>query len=224
LLRDTAMPRRPSTKALLIDVGERLFGRYGFDGISLREIAMAAGQGNTRAVQYHFGDRSGLVAAILKDRYARVETRRAERIAALSNAELNDPRELLKVLWLPGMSIKGADGSHTYCHFLMQYMLRRDIAEHPVVRAHRRAQKPDGKTAGDPPSLMRGNQLLQGHYGHLSLTTIERRVRAQSVMFLSSVVEYDNVRLNNDGAPAEFDIEPILDMAIGALSAPGRDG
>ncbi len=29
-------PKKPSTKELLIETGERLFGQHGFDGISLR--------------------------------------------------------------------------------------------------------------------------------------------------------------------------------------------
>jgi hypothetical protein len=44
---------------------------------------------------------------------------------------------------------------------------------------------------------------------------------ALSMMFLATVVEHDNARMSDKKAtPAEFDVDPILDMAVGALSAP----
>src|SRR5881394_1603360 len=54
-----------SVRAALIDAAERLFAERGSDGVSLREITSAAGATNASAVQYHFGDRRGLVRAVL---------------------------------------------------------------------------------------------------------------------------------------------------------------
>jgi AcrR family transcriptional regulator len=59
--------KKLSTKSLLIDTGEKLFGQHGFDGISLREIAVAAGQANSNVVQYHFTNKNGLIMAISED-------------------------------------------------------------------------------------------------------------------------------------------------------------
>jgi hypothetical protein len=43
------------------------------------------------------------------------------------------------------------------------------------------------------------------------------------MMFLVTVVEHDNARLGGKlTGPAEFDLEPILDMAMGALSVPAK--
>lgn len=90
--------RRVSTEELLIDTAEQLFGQLGIDGVSLREIAAAAGQANVNVVQYHFGNKAGLVTAILEDRVGRIETLRRERLDAMKSAGRNDPRELLKAL------------------------------------------------------------------------------------------------------------------------------
>ena len=46
------------------------------DAVSLREIVREAGVKHATAVQYHFGDREGLLAAVLADDYMRVDTRR----------------------------------------------------------------------------------------------------------------------------------------------------
>jgi AcrR family transcriptional regulator len=54
---------------LLISAGERLFAARGIDGVSLREIMREAGVRNASALQYHFGNRDGLVRAIM-DKHA----------------------------------------------------------------------------------------------------------------------------------------------------------
>ena len=42
-----------------------LYAGKSIDGVSFREIAQAAGQRNSNALQYHFGDRAGLLQAIV---------------------------------------------------------------------------------------------------------------------------------------------------------------
>ena len=49
----------------IVRAAEELFASEGIEGPSLREIARRAGQGNTNAAQYHFGDRDGLLLAVL---------------------------------------------------------------------------------------------------------------------------------------------------------------
>ncbi len=65
-------------RAALIEAGEQLFSRRGFQGPSVREIVLEAGQKNNSALQYHFGDRGGLLRAILKKHGVALKVRRAE--------------------------------------------------------------------------------------------------------------------------------------------------
>jgi len=63
---DAAPTRRSlATRARLIGVAERLFAERSIEGVSLNEISKAAGQRNSNACQYHFGDKQGLLQAIL---------------------------------------------------------------------------------------------------------------------------------------------------------------
>nr|BFE30880.1 hypothetical protein GCM10010200_031310 [Actinomadura rugatobispora] len=66
----------------ILGAAERLFAERGFE-VSLREIAVAAGQRNHSAVQYHFGDKAGLVNALYESRMAPLNRRRRELIAEI---------------------------------------------------------------------------------------------------------------------------------------------
>ncbi|MCW2888798.1 MAG: hypothetical protein QOE54_5856 [Streptosporangiaceae bacterium] len=64
------------TRSRLLEAAERLFAERGIDGVSLREINQAAGARNAIAVQYHFKDRAGVIAAILAKHLPEVDARR----------------------------------------------------------------------------------------------------------------------------------------------------
>lgn len=53
--------RADETRELLIRTAIQLFAAKGVNGVSLRAVGEAAGQKNTAAVHYHFGDRDGLL-------------------------------------------------------------------------------------------------------------------------------------------------------------------
>jgi AcrR family transcriptional regulator len=214
------VPRRPLTKEILITTGEFLFGRHGIDGISLREIAAAAGQANSHVVQYHFQDKAGFVSAILEDRVTRVEALRAQCLQRLT-ASMQTPREFLKIQWLPTMAIKDGDGNHTFCRFLLQYMLQPNIALHPIAKLYAGADWQQTNAGKDISGLAKAMRLLRAHYNHLPRALFIRRLSALSMTFLASVVQHDNARLlGKKGVPSEFDLDSIIDMALGALSVP----
>ncbi|WP_372344040.1 TetR/AcrR family transcriptional regulator [Streptomyces sp. KL116D] len=48
----------------MLTAAERLFAERGVYNVSNRQISEAAGQGNTTAVNYHFGNKTDLVRAI----------------------------------------------------------------------------------------------------------------------------------------------------------------
>lgn len=54
-----------TTRTRLLEAAERLFAERGIDGVSLREITRESGAKNAVAIQYHFGDRAGVLEAIL---------------------------------------------------------------------------------------------------------------------------------------------------------------
>ncbi len=69
-------PRSEATRQRLIETGLTLFGRYGFDGVTTRQLATTA-QVNQAAIPYHFGGKEGVYLAI------------AEQIAASVGPQVN---------------------------------------------------------------------------------------------------------------------------------------
>lgn len=79
------------TRQVLLDTAERLMAERGADGVSMREISTAAGQGNNNAAQYHFRSREGIIEAVLDRRMGPIDERRAQMIAELgASAPLED--------------------------------------------------------------------------------------------------------------------------------------
>jgi AcrR family transcriptional regulator len=84
----------PTTAERLLDAAERLFAERGIDAVSLREITRAADARNVMAAQYHFGDRDGLVRAIMERHAPGVEARRHALLDAYEAAGERDLRVL----------------------------------------------------------------------------------------------------------------------------------
>jgi AcrR family transcriptional regulator len=99
----------------LIRSAERLFAERGSDAVSLREIIAASGASNASAVQYHFGDRKGLVRAILAKHDVAVERRRHEMLDAYVSRAERDVRALAAALVRPlAAELNNDDGGLGY--------------------------------------------------------------------------------------------------------------
>lgn len=116
-------PSRHSTTTHIITVAERLWGESGLNAVSLRQISLEAGLANPASVQYHFGDRDGLVRAIYQYRLPILDQRRSELIAgARQAAKIHDVRVLLDCLFRPLYEQTDERGRHTYASFLRQVL------------------------------------------------------------------------------------------------------
>lgn len=85
----------------IIEVAERLFAERGIEGPTLREIGVAAQQRNNSAVQYHFGDRMGLLAAVLTPHLDQLDRERERTLRELDAAGAASLDALVGVLVRP---------------------------------------------------------------------------------------------------------------------------
>jgi len=197
-------------KTRLILTGERLFAEVGIQGVSMREIASKAGQGNHFAVQYHFGSREGLVQAIFDFRMQQMEPMRGEMIDVLeAKGRLRDARSILEVILLPQLHLDGGT-NRSYGTFLSQYLLHGDWDEF-------------GQFGGEaPPQLNRALELLRERVDYLPAAVAQRRLVNVSLMFLNLLVRH--VRMEAHEFPETFDhaLEDTMEQIVMAMCLPLR--
>jgi AcrR family transcriptional regulator len=198
-----------ASRDALIDAAERLFGLHGLDGVSFRQIAQEAGALNNFAVQYHFGDKAGLVRAIFERRLAAMELRRAGMLSEAKRAgRLGEIKTLIEIIFRPIAEQADETGRRTYAAFLL-------ALEHAGDDSRSRAQ-----VAGAAPITEHVTDLLVAAASHVPKALFAHRIKGVTTGFLVSVLRHGRA----SEPPDPVLIEDALMVAAAALSAPAPDG
>lgn len=190
----------------LVDTAEELYGLHGLEGVSLRQIAQAAGTSNNYAVQYHFGDAAGLIQAVYVNRVPLLEEAVAQRLARLKRAGCFGTRELLDALLRPCVEAFGPRRERLTARFMLA------LASTPSAARY----------LGEIRLIFGSSQeildLLRQQNPHVPAVLLRERVRLATIMFLNSVF----TRLGPLAcATLEQDlVDNALDMAAASVAAP----
>lgn len=121
-------PNPELTKQQLIAAAESLFAERGIEGVSLREINAAAGQKNSTALQYHFGDRYGLVRAVLRKHAPDIDALRHTMLDDYHRAGHDDLRALADALVRPSAAkLRDPEGGRAYLQINAQVLNRPEL-------------------------------------------------------------------------------------------------
>lgn len=190
----------------LIDAAEEIYGRHGLEGPSLRQISIAAGTGNNYAVQYHFGDASGLIEAILVKRVPYVESSRARLLAKIKARGAFTTRALLEALVMPLLDCVNERGERSFARFLLALGSAPEGSVHLASVEHLL------------PVAEEILELLHELNPHVPRRLIRERARLVTQMVVNSVFNrlppYDDAALEHDL------VENALEMASAAVAAP----
>jgi len=106
---DDGAPRRPNMREAILCAAEELFSTNGFNAVSVRDIAQAAGA-NPGSVTYHFKTKDGLLLEIYRRHCGPMNLRRSELLAAARRVrDLNDRLEaIVRAYVVPAFS-SGSD-------------------------------------------------------------------------------------------------------------------
>jgi len=206
----SAPERGSATRALLLDVAEELIGARGLDSVSLREIAAAAGQRNNSAVRYHFGDKDGLIDALMYDRIGKAEAGRKAMVDRVGDLSSCTAAELLEMLWQPLLDLDNGRGSYCFVRFLLGFQVLTGGHRHPI------GADPERHPASD--AIIRA---LNARFSHLSPEQFGYRLSLMAMTFWSAVAMHYHAAIKSNLVwSATFSRAESIKLTLGALSVP----
>ena len=123
------MPRSPEpARQALISAAEQLFAERGVDAVPVGDVARAAGQRNNSAVQYHFGDKQGLVQAVVDKHQECVDAQRVELLDRLDAKASATLRDVVDVLVQPLACLLDDPDGRDFLQIQAQILAIRDIS------------------------------------------------------------------------------------------------
>ncbi|MEL6875671.1 MAG: helix-turn-helix domain-containing protein [Pseudomonadota bacterium] len=103
---------------------QRLFARHGIDGVTVRDVAKAAGQKNPAAVGYHFGSKEGLIRELIVDGAKIIDDRRNAELDALEAKGGPDRiAQIVDVLLYPSINLVASGETDSFNRFLRMLIM-----------------------------------------------------------------------------------------------------
>ena len=133
--------RSEVSRGEIIRAAERLFAERGIDSVSMVEIGQEGGQRNRSAVQYHFGDKEGVLRAIREKHQLVIEAHRIKRLDQLEASSEATLRDFVEVFVLPlAERLIEADGGVAYVRIGAKQLLDAPRTSGPRCLAGARAR------------------------------------------------------------------------------------
>ncbi len=209
---DNRQARGDATRRALMRAAEKLIARKGIENVTIRDIVAEAGQKNTSALQYHFNNLNGLVAAIHKERSGETQEKRAELLnQLLIGTPKPDIRQICALMVMPVFEL-----SRSRADF------RRYVKAfgHELALSETSALSRVSSHGGGGSSGQQVGALLRRALPHLDDTAYRRRM--ESAVRLCSASMYHQARQPNAfrGIQADLFLNSLIDGLVGLLSAP----
>ncbi len=208
-LLDQKVSRGEVTRQALMRAAERLFAEKGANNVTIREIVETAGQKNESALQYHFKNLEGLIAATHRDRDEQIAMCRVRYFEALE-VKKNAPslRDVAKIMVQPTFEL--ARGQADFRRYIRAFSLSLASSDVPSMIALRRgSSESDGQLAS----------LLRSILTQLDDEAFKRRI--DSAIRYVSVSVYSHAQQVNAfrGKTSDLFIHHLIDTLVGLLAA-----
>jgi len=208
-------PKSAATRAKLIAVAERLFAEKGVEGVSLAEIVRVARQRHSNACHYHFGNKDGLIQAILNKHVPAISAQRNAMFDSIEVAGTNSVTEVVRAFVRPvAAKLFDPNGGKDFIRFNAQLVARHTMA----------IQGQDA--ALSLPVADRLNRKLRAALASLNLPAalVDGRLMVAAIMLFSGLADYsrlrDKVPAEDAYADLELFVRDLERMIEGALTAP----
>lgn len=203
--------RRTGSADAILDAAETLFGRHGTEGVSLRQIAVAAGSANHSAVQYYFSNKDGLMRGIFERRLLSLERARRTRLKyARDHGFDTDVRVLLAALLRPIADEVDSGGRCSFAAFLLGMRLFGDISQWSNYSQGARVTREI-------------DSLLRARLRESAAPDSRPRLLSAVATFLVAIIDWDRGISGGDDRSEKARnayLEDVLDFAAAGLQAP----
>lgn len=195
---------RFDTRLALMRAAEQLFAQNGVDRVSLREIAIAAGQRNVSAATYHFGSKRELIEAILERHTIPLQESWALAAATERGVSLH---ELIELCVRPLVAkIDDPDGGRCYLELCAELVTSRSF---PLM----------GMRIATNPRVADLAARITAHGPELPpMIRVIRLTRLAGILY-GSIGDYLRLITNGVEIPRELFISDLVNAAVGAVRA-----
>lgn len=200
----------------MIYAAEMLLAKRGIGGVSAREIAKAADLRNNCSVQYHFGSMDELFEEIVRFRMKQLDKIRTTMIESEDFPRDNPGLlDLMKVICLAHLEIKGADGTHSYAAFMCQYL---PIYNPMGFQWLKRGSEPELQ------AIRWTIERIRAILSHLSPAMFDRRLTSASLLFLNITQGFSREAAAGFSISVNQEIiRDALRQSVAVLCAPTAD-
>jgi len=212
---DLRRTRSDATRHVLMRAAERIIAEKGIENLRIRDILTEADQKNTSALQYHFKNLNGLIAAIHQERSHETQTRRGELLdELLTHSPKPTLREICRLMVQPAFDLaRSGVGFRRYIRAF----------GHELALSETSALSQVSRGGGGGSSGAQVGALLKRSLPQLDEAAYRRRL--ESAVRLCSAAMYHHARQKNAfrGPESELFISSLIDALAGLLSAPESD-
>lgn len=131
--RRVGRPRktRNTTRDLLLDAAETVFGERGYDSTAMLEVSARAGV-NQALIRYYFGSKQGLFTAIYLRRGRQLSKARLDLLSKLEARKRKPPtvEEIVRAFLHPAMELRRSGGGLAYMR--LQARLTNEVSEYAL--------------------------------------------------------------------------------------------
>jgi AcrR family transcriptional regulator len=187
---------------------EQLFAQQGVDRVSLREIAVAAGQRNVSAATYHFGSKRELIEAILERHSLPIQETWPSALAINDEGGLR-LRALVELVVVPLVAkVDDADGGRCYLELCAELVASRSF---PLMGM---------RVATTPAALELTKRIAEQGPEVPPMIRVLRSTRLAGLLY-GSIGDYLRLTANGVEIPRKLFVSDLVSAMVAAARAEG---
>lgn len=129
----TAVKSRPDRRQKILDASRRLFGRFGYHAVTIRQIAAEANV-PLALVGYYFGQKQELYDAIFAHSNGTVAQRSVDLRESLAGSKGEQLQRIVSAMVLPVVRMRDSAQGESYALFLTRGLTQQGVEEDRAIR------------------------------------------------------------------------------------------